>query len=1055
MPETLKLNDILGDGLQAGIDKLNASLQEADATMKSLAKESATVAANVQKNSGARGTSGSDIAARKKAVSDLSDATQRMQEIQKESDRLDKQRNLLITRQNELLNENKRMLQAEKQALSEQNKLLNAGAGSLREMEVRLSKLRNEYANMSKEQRNAKETGGALLLNIKSLAKETDKLRMDMGQAQQRVGGYATAIKEVGGAMLSQIGLYGGIAGGIALIGKAFGSGITTIKEYSLEWSKLKALVGTGTSKADFESLQKSAGIGAELGKSATEVTKLQIELARFGLTAKQIINVTPGVLKLAAATGEDLAGSAATVSANLKAFNYDASESDRVVGVMTRTFNESASGLSDFAESSKYAATGAKAAGDTFEGMSAKLAMLADRGIKGSMAGTALRRIYAELATTGKPLAESWEILTKKGMNLAGAQDEVGLTAQNALLILSQNKTKVDELTQSFGDAAKNSKVLGETIGTMTDNITTDLDKLSVAWDNVWLSIDKGDGVLSKISRWFVQVGTDALDAIVKMTSSGQSIAEQSRTDITKNVGENIKQMATRPGEQPGQLSYNYTDIAFMTDLFKKREEIVKTRAVAQRNMIELDKSLLASAEDVKNAEIEWEKLRIEEELYTKAINDPKFRKSLTESGKLIAVQTENNNEQTKSEKELLKEKKEQLKADEALYQLRLKYGLVLAWEQIEHETKAVKKYYEAGILGAKEYYQITSKIGENILGKPVLKGQEKVGQLDKKNLGRTQVATGVEGMKTDRFNLVNALAGDTKEVWDFFGITGEKEQKALDDALGKVTDSAFSMFNAIYDKQVDFYDKEAELREQRISDLKDAYEKEKDIQDENKANGDSYSTAELTRIQAQINEEERLRKEALVKKNEYVKKQMNLEAIQQASNLITASATIFKDYSAAFPIAGPFLAAGVIATMIASFIATQAQARALTKAEKGYTGVMGGALHSESSNNRPMLSDGRGNNVEIERDEAVGILSRTATSKYSNQFFDFVNNANAGKLDLYGGQSLNIFAKSDNSEMVREQKRTNELLGRSLVQTGKNEFTALSGNFVIRKTL
>ena len=177
--------------------------------------------------------------------------------------------------------------------------------------------------------------------------------------------------------------------------------------------------------------------------------------------------------------------------------------------------------------------------------------------------------------------------------MNLAGAQDEVGLTAQNALLILSQNKTKVDELTQSFGNAAKNSKVLGETIGTMTDNLTTDLDKLSVAWDNVWLSIDKGDGVLSNVSRWFVQVGKDALDAISKMTNSAKGIAETSRPGIEKQVGADIKQMATRPGAKSGTLDYNYTDLSFMTDLFKKREEIIKTRMVAERNMIKADNSL------------------------------------------------------------------------------------------------------------------------------------------------------------------------------------------------------------------------------------------------------------------------------------------------------------------------------------------------------------------------------------------------------------------------------------------------------------------------------
>lgn len=44
--------------------------------------------------------------------------------------------------------------------------------------------------------------------------------------------------------------------------------------------------------------------------------------------------------------------------------------------------------------------------------------------------------------------------------------------------------------------------------------------------------------------------------------------------------------------------------------------------------------------------------------------------------------------------------------------------------------------------------------------------------------------------------------------------------------------------------------------------------------------------------------------------------------------------------------------------------------------------------ALHSEKIAIIGQICDGKGNNVEIAKDEAVGILSRNATLKYGNEF-------------------------------------------------------------------
>ena len=233
-------------------------------------------------------------------------------------------------------------------------------------------------------------------------------------------------------------------------------------RDFELEMAKVKAV--SGATADEFKALSDNA---KELGRStifsAREVAGLQLEFAKLGFTAKQITGVTEATLNLAQASGSDLARSAEVAGATLRGFNLDVSETGRVTDVMAKSFSSSALDMEAFAESMKMVAPIASSAGISLEKTSAMLAVLANNGIKGSMAGTMLRRIISEMETSGKSTAEAIKDLAEKGLDLGGAMDEVGQRAQSGLLKLVENTDLLAELNTEFENASGSAKEMAD----------------------------------------------------------------------------------------------------------------------------------------------------------------------------------------------------------------------------------------------------------------------------------------------------------------------------------------------------------------------------------------------------------------------------------------------------------------------------------------------------------------------------------------------------------------------------------------------------------------
>jgi DNA repair exonuclease SbcCD ATPase subunit len=406
--------------------------------------------------------------------------------------------------------------------------LAKAEAQAARTLQDLIAKGRT--ANQTQKQYNA---------TLKIAQTNFDQLRAKLimaDSATQRfnrnVGNYRSAFSGMAGGIRQLMSAFG-VVGGIFLFAQAIRGAFTTVKDFDKANADLAATMGK--TRAEITALTNDQKrLGAITKFTATEVAGLQKEFAKLGFSQKEIINATEATLALAAAVDTDLANAAMVAGSTLRGFGLDASEMGRVTDVMASSFTKSALDIENFKESMKYVAPIAAATGVSMEFTTAMLGKLADAGVKGSQAGTSLRRILAEMAKTGLPTAQAFDKVAKSGISVKDAMDEVGRTAQTSLLVLSKSKDGVLELDEAFKKAGGSAqKMADEQLKSLDGQLTL----LASAWDGFILSIQSGEGALSKFFIGAVKQLTTFLGVLSDLGKSQAQLAKESASPIYKQV--------------------------------------------------------------------------------------------------------------------------------------------------------------------------------------------------------------------------------------------------------------------------------------------------------------------------------------------------------------------------------------------------------------------------------------------------------------------------------------------------------------------------------------
>lgn len=227
------------------------------------------------------------------------------------------------------------------------------------------------------------------------------------------LGKVAQGAKSVAANALATLKPLAGLAAGFgAIVGVS--NVIKLGNEYTATLNELQAVAGL-TDAQMVKVAATSRQLGSDLTLPATsgkDAADIMLELAKGGLSAADAMQAAKGTIQLAAAAQVD-GGRAAEIQANsLNQFGLAAKDASMVADVLANTANAAAGGVDDIATSMKYVGPVAATLGVNISDTASAIGILANNGLKGDTAGTALRGMLASLARPSKQAQKAVDAL-------------------------------------------------------------------------------------------------------------------------------------------------------------------------------------------------------------------------------------------------------------------------------------------------------------------------------------------------------------------------------------------------------------------------------------------------------------------------------------------------------------------------------------------------------------------------------------------------------------------------------------------------------------------
>ena len=356
--------------------------------------------------------------------------------------------------------------------------------------------------SINKTSKEANKTGSSFGKFGKSLSGVFSGLGNSISGVIPMLGKLRVALVSTGvGAIVVAIGSLVSLFAKAANIGADFQKSLSTLSAV------------TGKTADELLSLnQQAKELGSTTQFTAIQVVQLQTELAKLGFTIRDIENSTPAILDLAASLEVDLASAAEFAGSVVRSFGLTTEETQRVVDVMASSTSKSALNFSALQESLKVVAPAARATNVSVEKTAALLGILANNGLKGSVAGTGLSKTFIELNKKGITLEEGMEKVKNSTNKLNTAIELVGQVGAKSFLSLAESGEEINQLESDFINASGAAREMAEV---RLDNLAGDTTKLSSAWEGFLLNLEDGDGILNKIQRGGVQLLTKSINGL------------------------------------------------------------------------------------------------------------------------------------------------------------------------------------------------------------------------------------------------------------------------------------------------------------------------------------------------------------------------------------------------------------------------------------------------------------------------------------------------------------------------------------------------------------
>ena len=292
-----------------------------------------------------------------------------------------------------------------------------------------------------------------------ALQREIIETEKDLEALEKQANESATALQSIGakgeklktvGDNISNVGTkLLPVTAGVTALGTA---AVKTAADFDSAMSKVAAV--SGATGEDFDKLKaKAREMGSKTKFSASEAAEAMNYMAMAGWTTEDMLSGIEGVMNLAAASGEDLATTSDIVTDALTAFGLSAQYSGHFADILAAASSNANTNVSMMGETFKYCAPIAGALGFSAEDTAEAIGLMANAGIKGSQAGTALRTIMNNLSGDVKICGSSIGEVTVATTNADGSMRDLSD-------ILADCRTAFSGLSESEKAAAAESLV-------------------------------------------------------------------------------------------------------------------------------------------------------------------------------------------------------------------------------------------------------------------------------------------------------------------------------------------------------------------------------------------------------------------------------------------------------------------------------------------------------------------------------------------------------------------------------------------------------------------
>lgn len=489
------------------------------------------------------------VSAASKAIGGLSDSLKKTQssikDLEKGAASFDKLRSQANDTALKLRN-TQRAFDGLNQKQREGGQLTEAQAARLETLRGKLSRLTDTYNKQTTQLRSAGQAvrqHGVNLTSgsgaVQSAIRRTEQYSQALERERQRLAAVTRAQASYEKAKDAGAKLRGGgtaAVAGAAVAGYASGRFLSPAVGFDTDMSRVMALTRMDKGDDRFTDLREQAKkLGAETAFSSSDAAQGQAFLAMAGFTPEAIQAALPGVLDTAIAggalSGDISLGETADIGASvLKQFGLQATDMGRVGDVLAGTFTRSSTNLRALGDTMKYAGPVASALGISLEEAAAMAGVLANNGLRGSDAGTAMR---ASLTRLSAPTGAAAKALKELGVSVADSRGKLRPVEQILGDLYKATKKYGDTdqisffkdiageeamvglqtLVKSVGSGdlqrliAELKKAQGESASTakkMSDNLGGDISNLSSAWEGLQIQIsDTVNGPLRSLVQW------------------------------------------------------------------------------------------------------------------------------------------------------------------------------------------------------------------------------------------------------------------------------------------------------------------------------------------------------------------------------------------------------------------------------------------------------------------------------------------------------------------------------------------------------------------------